>query len=84
MGSKKSIAERFKKFIRENNISPDNLIELASYYVNNFQQISGYLQQADYFLYKEKLVSGKKVTESRAESLLSEYGDFSTDDISMI
>jgi len=80
MGNKTNCKERFKAFLKEHNITADNLIELGTYYVSNFQQISGYLQQADYFLYKEKLINGKRITESRAANLLAEYGDFTVDD----
>lgn len=79
MGNKKEVVKRFKKFILDNDITGEQLIQLAQHYINNFREISGYLQQADYFLYKEKLINGQRQTESRAQALLDEYDDFILD-----
>ena len=75
-GNRNVIKQKIVRFKEEHNVSFDDILHLARYYVNNYKSISNFLQQADYFLYKEKLIDGKKITESRAASLLDEYKDF--------
>ena len=84
VGNRKDIKEKLSKFIAEENITFDEVIRLSQYYLANFTTISGFLQQADYFLYKQKIIDGKKITESRAASLLGEYGDFILDQPELI
>jgi len=84
MGSSKNVRERIIKFLNETGCSKQELLELAAYYTNNFATISGFLQQADYFLYKLKKIDGKNVTESRAAALLSEYKDFESTNVDFL
>ena len=84
MGNKDNCVKHIKKFTQEHKLTFDEVLQLANYYVNNFKDISGYIQQADYFLYKEHLIEGKKITRSRAASLLGEYKDFILEHSDMI
>jgi len=74
-GDNKTVATKMRRFSTEYNISYDEIIDLARYYVNNYERISGILQGANYFLYKQKLIKGNRVTTSRAAELLDEFRD---------
>ena len=72
MGDINTVTKKMRMFSNEYNLLSSEIVDLARYYVENFQAISGILQGANYFLYKEQLIRGKKITTSRAASLLDE------------
>lgn len=68
-GSKAACKNKLETFLTNNpQYDIENIITAAKYYVRNFQEISGIMQQADYLIYK--LVNGYE--HSRLESIIDE------------
>ena len=67
-GPKSDCIKKLTKFLEENKeYTFDDVLRVAKYYVDNYHQISTYLQRANYFI--------KKNGDSRLEELLSEVND---------
>lgn len=65
MGSKSDCIRKLTQFLTDNpEYSFDDVLVATQYYVENYKQISGYLQRGNYFI--------KKHNDSRLEELLSE------------
>jgi len=70
MGDKKATLKKLQKFVKENpEYSVKDIFNITKKYIDSFQGDYKYLQQADYFIYKEDV---NKIVRSRLLTMLEE------------
>jgi len=72
MGDKKATLKKLQKFLKDNpEYTVEDIFNITREYIDSFQGNYKYLQQADYFIYKEDT---NKIVRSRLLTLLEEKG----------
>lgn len=71
-GSRGACIKKMNRFLASTDYSRDDIMHAARRYINTQRPMYGFLQQADYFIYKNEVSGGISVENSRLETFCEE------------
>lgn len=83
MGSRTACVKKMDKFIQEFGFSKETILHATRRYINKTKDGGyNYLQQADYFIYKNEIVAGSSIEHSRLSTFCEEVDMLDKEEIS--